>query len=239
MPNSKSDLAAVRSGCEHSRCAPESELKIEKSEFIKSAAGSESFMFDELPEIAFAGRSNVGKSSLLNRLLGRKLARTSSTPGRTQLVNYFRVNGSFYFVDLPGFGYAKASKEARSQWAEIINDYLRTPHPQRIVVHLVDARVGATALDEQAGEYFAGLGLRALAVATKVDDVKRGERARRMKQIADALQIGEPTAILAVSAQTGEGVRELWKSIAEFLAEQTAPQQKRKKEHAEGPHGTP
>ncbi len=175
-------------------------------------------MLDEFPEIAFAGRSNVGKSSLLNKLLGRKLARTSSTPGRTQTINYFRVNGSFYFVDLPGFGYARASKESRSQWAEVINDYLRTPHPRRIVVHLVDARVGATALDEQAGEYFASLGLRTLAVATKVDDVKRGERVRRMKQIAGALQIGEPTAVLAVSTQTGEGVRELWKSIAEFLA---------------------
>ncbi|MEO7795724.1 MAG: ribosome biogenesis GTP-binding protein YihA/YsxC [Thermoanaerobaculia bacterium] len=193
-------------------------MKIESSEFTKSAAGSESFIFDGLPEIAFAGRSNVGKSSLLNKLLGRKLARTSSTPGRTQLVNYFRVNGSFYFVDLPGFGYAKASKAARSQWAEIINDYLRTPHPQRVVVHLVDGRVGATALDEQAGDYFASLGLQTMAVATKVDDVKRGERVRRMKQIAGALKIGEPTAVLAVSAQTGEGVRELWKSIAEFLA---------------------
>ena len=134
------------------------------------------------------------------------------------MVNYFRVNGSFYFVDLPGFGYARASKEARSQWAEVINDYLRTEHPQRIVVHLVDGRVGATTLDEQAGEYFASLGLRTLAVATKIDDVKRGERVRRMKQIATALQLGEPTAVLAVSTQTGEGVRELWKSIAEFLA---------------------
>ena len=175
-------------------------------------------MLDEFPEIAFAGRSNVGKSSLLNKLLGRKLARTSSTPGRTQTINYFRVNGSFYFVDLPGFGYARASKESRSQWAEVINDYLRTPHPRRVVVHLVDARVGATALDEQASEYFADLGLNTLAVATKVDDVKRGERVRRMKQIAGALHIGEPTAVLAVSTQTGEGVRELWKSIAEFLA---------------------
>ena len=195
-------------------------------------------MLDELPEIAFAGRSNVGKSSLLNELLGRKLARTSSTPGRTQTINYFRINGSFYFVDLPGFGYARASKEARSQWAEVINDYLRTPHPRRMVIQLVDARVGATALDEQAGEYFAGLGLRILTVATKADDVKRGERARRMRQIAEALQVGEPTAILAVSTQTGEGVRELWKSIAEFLAGKAPPQQTRKKEHAEG-LGTP
>lgn len=195
-------------------------------------------MLDELPEIAFAGRSNVGKSSLLNKLLGRKLARTSSTPGRTQTINYFLVNGSFYFVDLPGFGYARASKESRSQWAEVINDYLRTPHPRRMVIQLVDARVGATTLDEQAGEYFASLGLRTLAVATKADDVKRGERARRMGQIAGALQVREPTAILAVSTQTGEGVRELWKSIAEFLAGKAPPQQTRKKEHAED-HGTP
>ncbi len=163
------------------------------------------------------------------------MARTSSTPGRTQTINYFRVNGSFYFVDLPGFGYARASKESRSQWAEVINDYLRTPHPRRMVIQLVDARIGATALDEQAGEYFAGLGLKTVTVATKADDVKRGQRARCLEQIAGALQVGEPTAILAVSTQTGEGVRELWKSIAEFLAGETPPQPKRKKEHAEGP----
>lgn len=215
----QADPASRSSGpASTSSCAPESELKIESSEFVQSAAGREGFLEDGLPEIAFAGRSNVGKSSLLNRLLGRKLARTSSTPGRTQMINYFRVNGSFYFVDLPGFGYAKASKENRSRWAEVINDYLRSPHPQRAVVHLVDARVGATTLDEQAAEYFAGLELDVLTVATKVDDVKRGERARRMKEIAAALRLGEPTAVLAVSTQTGEGVRELWKSIAEFLA---------------------
>jgi len=170
------------------------------------------------PEVVFAGRSNVGKSTLLNALLGRKIARTSSTPGRTQAINYFRVNGRIRFVDLPGFGYARASKESRQKWAEIIGEYLRRPHERRMVVQLVDARVGATPLDEQAGEFFESLDLWRVVAATKVDDVKRGARARQLQEISRALRLESPAAIVAVSAQSGEGIRELWKSITEFLA---------------------
>lgn len=168
--------------------------------------------------MAFAGRSNVGKSTLLNALVGRKIARTSNTPGRTQAINYFRVNGRWRFVDLPGFGYARASKEARQKWAEIIGEYLGRPHGRRMVVQLVDARVGATVLDEQAGEFFESLDLPRLVVATKIDDVKRGARARQLQEISRALRLESPAAIVAVSAQSGEGIRELWKSITEFLA---------------------
>ena len=172
----------------------------------------------EEPEVVFAGRSNVGKSTLLNALVNQRIARTSSTPGRTQAVNYFRINGRYRFVDLPGFGYARASKESRQQWAEIIGEYLRRPHDRRMVVQLVDGRVGATALDEQAGEYFAELDLPRIVAVTKIDKVKRGARARQLQEIARALELDNPAAIVAVSAQTGEGIRELWKSITEFLA---------------------
>lgn len=193
-------------------------MRVEGAEFMRSAVKPADLLGGEEPEVAFAGRSNVGKSTLLNALLGRKIARTSSTPGRTQAINYFRVNGRFRFVDLPGFGYARASKEARRQWAEIIGEYLRRPHGRRMVVQLVDARVGATPLDEQAGEYFDDLGLPRVVAATKIDDVKRGARARQLQEISSALGLESPVSLVAVSAQSGEGIRELWKSITEFLA---------------------
>jgi GTP-binding protein len=193
-------------------------VRIEGAEFLRSVVNPADLLGDEEPEVAFAGRSNVGKSTLLNALLGQKIARTSSTPGRTQGINYFRVNDRFRFVDLPGFGYARASKEARRQWAEIIGEYLRRPHERRMVVQLVDGRIGATALDEQAGEYFDDLDLPRVVAATKIDDVKRGARARQLQEIARALRLESPAAIVAVSAQSGEGIRELWKSISEFLA---------------------
>jgi GTP-binding protein len=193
-------------------------MKIEGAEFLRSAVTPADLLPGDVPEVAFAGRSNVGKSTLLNALLGRRIARVSSTPGRTQAINYFRVNDRFRFVDLPGFGYARASKEARRQWAEIIGEYLRRAHERRLVIQLVDARVGATSLDEQAGDYFLDLELPRVVVATKIDGVKRGARARQLQEIARALRLESPAAIVAVSAQTGEGIRELWKSIAEFLA---------------------
>ena len=193
-------------------------MKIESAEYLRSAVKPTDLLTADAPEVVFAGRSNVGKSTLLNALLGQKIARTSSTPGRTQAINYFRVNGRFLFVDLPGFGYAKASKEARREWAEIIGEYLRRPHERRMVVQLVDARVGATPLDEQAGEFFESLDLPRVVVATKVDGVKRGARARQLQEIARALSLESPAAIVAISAQSGEGIRELWKSVTEFLA---------------------
>lgn len=193
-------------------------MKIESTEFLRSVVDPTGLLDGEEAEIVFAGRSNVGKSTLLNALANRKIARTSGTPGRTQAINYFRINGRFRFVDLPGFGYARASKESRRQWAEIIGEFLRRPHNRRMVVQLVDARVGATALDEQAGEYFVELDLPRVVVATKIDGVKRGARARQLQEIARILGLENPAAVLAVSAQTGEGIRELWKSIAEFLA---------------------
>jgi GTP-binding protein len=193
-------------------------VKIESAEYLRSAVKPADLLAADAPEVVFAGRSNVGKSTLLNALLGRKIARTSSTPGRTQAINYFRVNGRLLFVDLPGFGYARASKDARREWAEIIGEYVRRPHPRRMVVQLVDARVGATPLDEQAGEFFESLDLPRVVVATKVDGVKRGARARQLQEIARALSLESPAVIVAVSAQSGEGIRELWKSITEFLA---------------------
>ena len=143
--------------------------RIHKAEFARSAVNSKDFLRDGRPEIAFVGRSNVGKSSLLNRLLGRKgLARTSSTPGRTQAVNYFLVDGRTWFVDLPGYGYAKASKDKRRAWARTTEEYFEQALPGATVVLLVDAKVAGTPLDAAAWEYMTGMGASPIVVASMV-----------------------------------------------------------------------
>lgn len=197
-------------------------MKIESADFLLTAARPDQFRQDGLPEVAFVGRSNVGKSSLLNFLLQRKgLARTSSTPGRTQTINYFLVNRRFYFVDLPGFGYAKASKTDRRSWAELIASYLSfegDKTPRRLgIVQLIDGKVGATELDVQAQDYFRSLGLRTTIVATKIDKVARPKRARQLVEIRQQLTLPDDAEIFAVSAETGEGVQPLWKGITAFL----------------------
>jgi GTP-binding protein len=197
-------------------------LRIERAEYVRSAHIPQDFIRDGRPEVAFAGRSNVGKSSLLNRLLGRKaLARTGSTPGRTRAVNYFLINGRFWFVDLPGYGYAKAGWEARRGWARLVDEYLRqaTVEPARTrTVLLVDAKVGATDLDVQAAGYLRGLGMPVTAVATKIDRLPRGSRRTALAEIGRALGQGETMEVLPISARSGEGVPELWRAIGAHLA---------------------
>lgn len=193
-------------------------MRLRRAEFVGASASAEGLLGDGSPEVAFAGRSNVGKSSLLNRLLGARLARTSSTPGRTQTINWFRVENRYWFVDLPGYGYAKVSRQAREAWAKTVASYFARPQEKRLVVQLVDAKVGATELDVEAARYFAGLGAERIVVATKFDKLKRGERAKRLDEIRRRLDAESQTELLAASAKTGEGVSELRKRIAEFLA---------------------
>jgi GTP-binding protein len=193
-------------------------VKVETAEFIRSAHGSGDYLRDGRPEVAFVGRSNVGKSSLLNRLLGRNgLARTSSTPGRTQAVNYFLVNRRFYFVDLPGYGYAKAGKEARREWAGRVEGYFRE-QPPALVVLLVDGNVGATPLDVQAYEYLSALETEVLVAATKIDRISRGRWALVVRDIRKALNLEEEVPVIPVSARSGAGIQELWGAIAPYLA---------------------
>jgi GTP-binding protein len=193
-------------------------LKVETAEFIRSAHGSGEYLRDGRPEVAFVGRSNVGKSSLLNRLLGRKgLARISSTPGRTQAVNYFLVNRRFYFVDLPGYGYAKAGKEARREWAARVEGYVREALPGALVVLLVDGKVGATRLDVQAYQYLSELGAAVVVAATKVDRVPRGRWAAMARDVRTALELEATIPVIPVSARSGEGIKELWSAIAPHL----------------------
>ncbi len=195
-------------------------MKIDTAEFVLSANRRDQFPRDGLPEIAFVGRSNVGKSSLMNRLLRRKgLARTSRAPGRTRAVNYFLINRRFYFVDLPGYGFARAPKAERQRWAELMEDYFGhgPGDAGRLLLQLVDGKVGATPLDEQAFEYFSSLGLEPLIVATKSDKVPRSRRARGLAAVKEALELTEDSSLIAASAVSGEGVKQVWNEISIFL----------------------
>ena len=193
-------------------------MKAIKAEFVLSAAAAEQFPRDRLPEIAFAGRSNVGKSSLLNRLVGRKgLAVTSKTPGRTRLLNFFRINGEAYFVDLPGYGYAAAPRSLRETWGALVEGYLRTRAELRGVIFILDIRHEPTDRDLEMRGLLDEARLPGIAVLTKADKVSRNERGRLIGRIAKALSLPDPGGAIPFSATTGEGVRELWSAIGERL----------------------
>ncbi|MDX1578823.1 MAG: ribosome biogenesis GTP-binding protein YihA/YsxC, partial [Gemmatimonadota bacterium] len=168
---------------------------------------------EELPQIALAGRSNVGKSSLLNRLVGRKsLARTSKRPGRTQEINFFRVDERFLLVDLPGYGFARAPVEARERWGRLIEDYLEGSPRLLGIVLLIDARRGLTADDERMVAYLEDLGTPALFALTKVDKLNRSGRRRALERLVERAGVDEEQ-IVETSARTGEGVPTLLASL--------------------------
>ena len=172
-----------------------------------------------LPEIAFAGRSNVGKSSLLNRLIHRKkFARVSNTPGRTREVNFFKVNDAFVFVDLPGYGYARISKAQRAEWRPLIEGYLRTSPQLRGIVQLIDVRHEPTADDRGMLEFLSELEVPTIVVLTKIDKLGATERVRRVRDISDQLGL-DADQVVPFSAATGEGRHELAEAIEELLAE--------------------
>ena len=170
-----------------------------------------------LPEVAFAGRSNVGKSSLINRLLRRKkFARVSNTPGRTREINFFRVNDRFVLVDLPGYGYARISKERRAEWKPLIEGYLRTSPQLRGIVQLLDVRHDPTADDLQMLEFLAELGVPAIAVLTKIDKLPRAEVPERIAAVAEIVGM-DAEQMIPFSAVTGAGRDELAQTIVDLL----------------------
>ena len=185
-------------------------MKVTRAEFVAAATEPGRFPPPRHPEIAFAGRSNVGKSSAINRLLGRRgLARTSSTPGRTQQLNFFAVDDRFAVVDLPGYGYAKVSKAARAAWRPLVESYLSTRRTLAGIVLLIDVRRGLEEEEHALLDFVAALEVPALVVATKVDKLTRAERARAERALAAAL-----VPVVAFSAVTGEGVDAMWRAIA-------------------------
>jgi GTP-binding protein len=170
-----------------------------------------------LPEIAFAGRSNVGKSSLLNRLIHRKkFARVSNTPGRTREVNFFKVNDAFVLVDLPGYGYARISKERRAEWKPLIEGYLRSSDQLRGIVHLLDTRHDPTDDDRQMLDFLGDLGVPTVVVLTKIDKLRPAERKRRVTEISATLGLDEEQ-VITFSAVSGEGRNELAEAMNSLL----------------------
>src|SRR3954466_12026780 len=195
---SRSSPPISRRPCRPSRrtdmsAGPSEPLVIRSLEFIGGMASTTGWRPEStLPEIAFAGRSNVGKSSLLNRLIHRKkFARVSNTPGRTREVNFFRVNDSFVLVDLPGYGYARISKEKRAEWKPLIESYLRSSDQLRGIVHLLDARHDPTGDDRQMLDFLGELEVPTLIVLTKIDKLRPSERKRRIGDISAALGLDE------------------------------------------------
>jgi GTP-binding protein len=171
----------------------------------------------ELPEIAFSGRSNVGKSSLLNTLVRRKtFARVSATPGKTREINYFEVNRRFLLVDLPGYGYARVSKERRAEWRPLIESYLRGTPRLRGVVQLLDARHDPTADDLQMFEFLAEVGTPTVVAVTKIDKLTRAQSAARMREIASIVGL-EEEQMIPFSAVTKQGRDELAEAIVSLL----------------------
>ncbi|RMH16790.1 MAG: YihA family ribosome biogenesis GTP-binding protein [Gemmatimonadetes bacterium] len=172
-----------------------------------------------LPHVAFSGRSNVGKSSLINTLLRRtrnKIAHVSGRPGKTRALNFYRVNERFFLVDLPGYGYAAVSRAARRQWKTLVEDYLRNQQALKGVVHLVDARHEPTKDDLQMMEFLADTGLPTLVVLTKIDKIGRGRRRAVVAAAAEALGL-DAEQLLPFSSKTGEGRDELLGALSELL----------------------
>ena len=171
----------------------------------------------DLPQVAVAGRSNVGKSSLINALLGRdKLARVSKRPGKTREINFYEVDGRFYVVDLPGYGFAKAPRDVRQKWGPLVESYLATSGRLLGVVVLVDSRHGPTDDDAQMVDYLARLEIPALFVLTKVDKLNRSERRKALRDARESLGVPRDQ-ILATSALTGEGTEELLASLGALV----------------------
>lgn len=190
-------------------------MKIVSAEFVRSAFDRSHWITDGRPEIAFLGRSNVGKSSLLNSLLGRKgLARTSNTPGRTQSINYFLVNDRFYFVDLPGYGYAKVSKSMRADWGEMARDYLTDRPELALFIQLVDVRHEPTELDRQLNDWLVVNEKNHLVIATKSDKLSSNQLQKHLAAIKKQLI---DSKILAYSSSTGKGRDNIWPEIESAL----------------------
>lgn len=180
-----------------------------KAEFVRSAGTREQFLWDGLPQFAFAGRSNVGKSSVINRLLGRKnLAYVGSSPGKTTQVNYFLVDGKAYLVDLPGYGYAKVSKAEKERWGRLMESYFQEAHITAGVL-IVDARHKPTADDVTMVDWFYDTGCPLLVVANKVDKLKKSQIEPNLEAIRETLSIREGDALTAFSAEKGDGKERL------------------------------
>ena len=192
-------------------------MLIRSAKFVCSAVTPEQYPPADLPEVAFAGRSNVGKSSLINRILNRKkLVRTSKTPGRTQLLNFFEINGIYRFVDLPGYGYAKVPDEVRRRWRPMVETFLTARANMRGIVLLFDLRRMPSQEDMAFWDWLQAKGIAVIAVITKVDKLSKNKRNKQVVSIAKTLNC-KPQRLLQFSAMSGEGRDQIWEELIGLL----------------------
>ena len=175
---------------------------------------------NELPEIAFAGKSNVGKSSLINALMNRKsLARTSSQPGKTQTINFYNINDALYFVDLPGYGYAKVSQQEKEKWGRMIERYLHQSNVLKAVFLLIDIRHDPSANDKTMYEWILSNGFHPIIIATKADKINRSQLQKQIKAVWQGLGADKDTVVIPFSAQTKQGREEIYEVVDRLMAQ--------------------
>ena len=193
-------------------------INLQNAEFIRSAVNRKDFPRDGMVQVAFAGRSNVGKSSVINRLLNRKnFARVGAAPGKTVHINYFKIDRAFYLVDLPGYGYAKVSKNERDRWGKLMEEYFADPELMSLGVMIVDSRHKPTADDCTMAQWYKDAGRPFLVVANKLDKLKKSEIEPNLQQIRMTLELGDNVKLIPFSAEKGTGRQELLNEIFAHL----------------------
>lgn len=193
-------------------------MKVTSSELVISAVKPEQYPEDDLPEIALAGRSNVGKSSFINKMINRKgLARTSSKPGKTQTLNFYLINEQMYFVDVPGYGYAQVSKKERESWGVMIETYLTTRKTLKAVLLIVDLRHPPTTDDKLMYDFLQAYEIPCIVIGTKADKIPRGKWQKHLKIAKNTLQLNPNDPIVLFSSETGQGKDEAWSFIQRYL----------------------
>ncbi len=189
-------------------------MKVHNVEMIMSAVRPEQYPKEGYPEFALAGRSNVGKSSFINKMIGRKsLARTSSKPGKTQTLNFYKIEEQLFFVDVPGYGYAKVSKSSRETWGKFIQQYMTEREHLRAVVQIVDLRHAPSADDCAMYDFLVSYNIPVIVIATKADKIPKGKWEKHKKIVRDTLDLRSYDSLLIFSSEKGIGVEEAWKEI--------------------------
>ncbi|WP_106496997.1 ribosome biogenesis GTP-binding protein YihA/YsxC [Lentibacillus sp. Marseille-P4043] len=193
-------------------------MKVTNAEIVISAVSKKQYPGDQLPEIALAGRSNVGKSSFINKLINRKnLARTSSKPGKTQTLNFYKINEMFYFVDVPGYGYAKVSKKEREKWGGMMEEYFETRDNLKAVLLITDIRHEPSEDDVLMYDFLKHFELPVIVIATKLDKIPKGKRAKHLQRTIQTLQVETSDIVIPFSAETGEGKDEAWGILKSYI----------------------
>ncbi|UOQ86184.1 ribosome biogenesis GTP-binding protein YihA/YsxC [Gracilibacillus salinarum] len=193
-------------------------MKVSKAEIVISAVSEKQYPSDRRPEIALAGRSNVGKSSFINKLINRKnLARTSSKPGKTQTLNFYNINDILYFVDVPGYGYAKVSKKEREKWGIMMEEYFSLRDTLKLTVLIVDIRHKPTEDDRMMYDFLKHYEIPVLVIATKLDKIPKNKKSAHLKQVIDTLDLDPEDTVIPFSAETSEGKEDAWSYLSKYI----------------------